>query len=285
MNLAKCVLGVNLLDFLGHRVDRHGILPLEKIDAVRHFPQPPSQSKLGQFLGLINFYHGFIPGCTFILQPLNALLAGSSKGDQRLVWTHHAEETFSKIKDVLTDATLLVHPQPEMPICLITDASDTTVGAVLQQRIDFVWSPLTYFSRKLIPAEIRYSTFHRDLLAVYLAFKHFRHFIEGGPFFIVTDPKRFTLALTRQSQHHSPHQIRHDFVSQFTSDILFLNGLSNAAPDALSQVEDEHSPCFNRFHLLYRLYHYGLCATGQFLNHRLFKFISNSMLFRLQRKM
>ena len=239
VNPSKCVLGTDSLDFLGHRVDRHGIRPLEeKVDAVHHFPQPTSQRKLRQFLGLVNFYHRFIPGCARILQPLNALLTGSSKGDRRLVWTPDAEAAFHRIKDVLADATLLVHPKPDAPICLITDASDTAVGAVLQQRIDSIWSPLAYFSRKLNPTETRYSTFDRELLAVYLAIKHFRHLVEGRPFFLVTDHKPLMFALARQSQHHSPRQIRHlDFIAQFTSDIRFLKGSSNAAANALSRVE------------------------------------------------
>ena len=239
INPKKCVLGVASLEFLGHQVDRQGIRPLEeKVNVIRQFPQPTSQRKLRQFLGLVNFYHRFIPGCARILQPLHLLLTGSTKSDRALVWTPTAEAAFKEVKDTLSNATLLVHPQSDAPTCIITDASDTAVGAVLQQRIDSVWSPLSYFSRKLTPAETRYSTFDRELLAVYLAIKHFRHSIEGRRFFIITDHKPLTFALASQSKHHSPRQIRHlDFIAQFTSDIRFLKGSSNAAADALSRVE------------------------------------------------
>ena len=239
INPNKCVLGVESLEFLGHQVDQHGIRPLEeKVDAVRHFPRPTSQRKLRQFLGLVNFYHRFIPGCARILQPLHNMLTGSSKSDRCLVWTPDAEAAFTQVKEALSNATLLVHPQSDAPTCIITDASDIAVGAVLQQQINSVWSPLAYFSRKLSPAETRYSTFDRELLAVYLAIKHFRHSVEGRQFFIVTDHKPLTFALVSQSKHHSPRQIRHlDFISQFTSDIRFLKGSSNAAADALSRVE------------------------------------------------
>ena len=50
----------------------------------------------------------------------------------------------------------------------MTDASDTTVGAILQQYIDGSWHPISFFSRKMEPAETRYSTFDKELLAVYL---------------------------------------------------------------------------------------------------------------------
>ena len=46
------------MEFLEHHVDRHGIQPVEgKVTVIRQFPQPTTQRKLRQFLGLINFYH------------------------------------------------------------------------------------------------------------------------------------------------------------------------------------------------------------------------------------
>ena len=55
---------------------------------------------------------------------------------------------------------LILHLPKEHPYDLLKEGllkhrecSDTTVGAILQQCIDFAWSPLTYFSRKLTPAE------------------------------------------------------------------------------------------------------------------------------------
>ena len=63
------------------------------------------------------------------------------------------------------------------PINIMMDASDVAMGAVLQQYLDGQWCPLAYFSRKLSPAEQRYSTFDHELLAVYSAIRHLRHFL------------------------------------------------------------------------------------------------------------
>ncbi len=49
----------------------------------------------------------------------------------------------------------------------MTDASELAVGAVLQQHIKGVW----HISRKMNPAETLYSTFDRELLAIYLAIR------------------------------------------------------------------------------------------------------------------
>ena len=72
-------------------------------------------------------------------------------------------------KEALAHAALLVHPQSEAQTSLTVDASDLAVGGVLEQRIDGVWKPLAFFSRKLRPPEVKYSAFDRELLGVYLA--------------------------------------------------------------------------------------------------------------------
>ena len=53
----------------------------------------------------------------------------------------------------------------------------------MQQYIDNVWQPLSFFSKKLNPAETRYSAFDCELLAVYATIRHFRHNLEGRNFF------------------------------------------------------------------------------------------------------
>ncbi len=63
-----------------------------------------------------------------------------------------------------------------------THASDTHVGAVLQQQVGQHWQPLGFFSKKLSKSEVNYSTFDRELLAAVSGIKHFRSRLEGCPF-------------------------------------------------------------------------------------------------------
>jgi hypothetical protein len=110
----------------------------------------------------------------------------------------------------------------------MTDASDLATGAVLQQ----------FINQKLQPAERKYSTFDRELLAVYRAIKHFRHFVEGHPFSVYTDHKPLTFSLHTKSDKYSPRQLRHlDFIAQFTRDIQHIQGSKNPVADALTSVE------------------------------------------------
>ena len=239
INPNKCLFGVHALDFLGHHIDRHGITPLpDKVQAVRDFPQPQSQRQLRRFIGLVNFYHRFLPHCADLMSPLHALLPKGKTKSQSIIWTNFAEDAFNATKEALANASLLSYPRPDAPTCLMTDASDTAVGAVLQQYITDSWHPIVFFSRKMTPAETRYSTFDRELLAVYLAIRHFRHLLEGRPFHVLTDHKPLTFALNTRSDRYSPRQARHlDYISQFTSNIRHVHGTDNVVADALSRIE------------------------------------------------
>ena len=239
INSNKCLFGVSNLDFLGHHIDRHGITPLpEKVQAVRDFPQPHSQRQLRRFIGLVNFYHRFLPHCAELMNPLHSLLASAKPKSQALTWSDTAQAAFNATKDTLAKASLLSYPTTDAPTCLMTDASDTGVGAVLQQHFNGTWHPIAFFSKKMSPAETRYSTFDRELLAVYLAIKHFRHYLEGRMFHVLTDHKPLTYALNSRSDRHSPRQARHlDYISQFTSNIRHVPGVDNAVADALSRSE------------------------------------------------
>ena len=238
INPAKCTFAVSSLDFLGHHVSANGISPLlTKVQAIQDYQPPTSTRKLQEFLGLINFYRRFIPNCAAILQPLTDLLSGKhSKKSFQL--TDTATSAFNTIKSALAKATLLNHPSSEAPYCLMVDASNVAVGGVLQQQIQGHWQPISFFSKRLQPAEVKYSTFGRKLLAIYLSIRHFRHYLEGREFYVLTDHKPLTHALSSSPDRYSPRETRHlDYVSQFTNDIRHIQGSNNPVADALSRMD------------------------------------------------
>lgn len=108
-----------------------------------------------------------------------------------------------------------MHPDSEATLCLITDASNIAVGGALHQCVNNVMKPIAFFSKRLQPAETKYSTFGRELLAVYLSIRHFRHMLEGREFYILTDHKPLTYSFSAKPDRFSPTEIRHlDYVSQ-----------------------------------------------------------------------
>jgi len=99
---------------------------------------------------------------------------------------------------------MLAHPDGTIPIDLVTDASTTAMGAVLQQREQDAWKPLSFFSKKLNMAQQKYSAYDRELLAIYEAVMHFRHMLEARHFVIFTDHKPLTHAFSRHATS-APH--------------------------------------------------------------------------------
>ena len=121
----------------------------------------------------------------------------SPKSNFDLKWYESVKSAFIESKQILANATLLVHPNHSALLNITCDASDSAVGGVLQQYIDNVWRPLSFFSKKLTPAETRYSEFDQELLAVSATTRHFRHNLEGRFFFVNTDHKPLTFIMSR----------------------------------------------------------------------------------------
>jgi cleavage and polyadenylation specificity factor subunit 1 len=112
------------------------------------------------------------------------------------------------------------------------------MSAVLHHWVQDVWQPLAFFSRKLSPAQQKYSAYDRELLVIYEAVRYFRHMLEARHFTILTDHKPLTFAFHQKRDKCSPHQFNHlDFISQFTTDICHISSQDNIVADALSRVE------------------------------------------------
>ena len=62
VNPKKCVLGKKEVTFLGHSVSEAGVVPLpQKVDAIGNMKKPETKVELQRFLGMINYYHRFVP--------------------------------------------------------------------------------------------------------------------------------------------------------------------------------------------------------------------------------
>ena len=238
INVDKSQFGMPTVEFLGHSVSPSGITPLpSRCAAIQEFPKPTTQRQLKQFLGMLNYYNRFIPHCAHTLQPLYDIMKPAKRGQSiTLDWNTTADDAFLAARAALADVPPLTFPCPDAPISIATDASDTGIGAVLQQLIDGTWTPLSFYSKKLKPAETKYSAFDKELLAMYKAVKHFRYFVEGRPFSIYTDHKPLTTIFNTNKTSYAPRQLRHiDFVSQFTTDLHYVKGTDNIPADALSR--------------------------------------------------
>jgi len=117
-------------------------------------PPPKTVGQIRRFLGMLNFYRRFLPHAAPIQAPLHNILSGPKvKGSQPVTWNDSQLAAFSECKTSLSQAALLAHPHSSAILALVTHASTTAMGAVLQQRVQGGWQPLAFFPRKLSPAQ------------------------------------------------------------------------------------------------------------------------------------
>lgn len=240
INAAKCTFEAENVEYLGYLVSKEGIKPLpKKTEAIVNYPRPKTIIDLRRFLGLINYYRRCIKNAAQSQTVLNEFLKGSKKNDKRPVpWTSESIKAFDQCKQELTEATILAHPIPAAPLILTTDVSELAIGATLEQEDKGNKQPLMFFSKKLTDAQRKYSTYDRELLAIYEAIKYFKDFVEGRQLTIRTDHKPLTFALQQRLNKASPRQARQlEFIAQFSTEIVHIKGSENAAADALSRIE------------------------------------------------
>lgn len=244
INVSKCQFGQPKITFLGHLVDATGIHPTnEKVEAIENFAEPTTARELKRFIAMINFYRRFIPHAVKNQMILQSLIVGNKKNDTtKLIWTDDARVAFATCKKDLSLTTTLAHPDPNAHLSLSVDASDVAVGAVLHQLVDNYMQPLAFYSKKLHSAETKYSTYDRELLAIFKGIKHFRHQLEGRVFYINTDHKPLVFAFNQNSENASPRQLRHlNFIGQFSTDIRHIAGVENHTADFLSRISSIHN--------------------------------------------
>ena len=249
INVSKCIFGQESLEFLGFRLTEAGIEPLpDRVQCIVDFPKPNTLTQLRRFLGMFNFYRCFIRKAADIIFPLTNLLEGHKNkkksrsrvrdNSEHLLWNENAEKAFIASKNAIAQATLLRHPIPGAQLSVWVDASDIAVGGTLNQFFNNNWEPIAFFSMKLNKSQRKWSAYDRELFSIYSAIKKFRHMLEGRNFKIFTDQKPLIFAFKQNPLKCSPRQLRHlDFISQYSTDIMYVPGVKNVVADALSRIE------------------------------------------------
>ena len=102
------------------------------------------------FLGMVNFYHIFLPGLAGHLHPLHEACKGKA---QAITLSDDCQIAFDTAKSAIASAALLEHPTNGCKLAITVDASDFAVGGSLDQFRDGSWHPLAFFSKKLTTAE------------------------------------------------------------------------------------------------------------------------------------
>ena len=181
----KCEFFKSEISYCGHVIDRFGLhKSQDKVEAVLKAPRPENVSQLRSYLGLVNYYHKFLPNLASVVHPLNTLLQLGAKWE----WSEKCEKAFKETKRLITSDKLLTHYDPSRPIRLACDASPYGIGAVLSHTmVDGSERPIAYASRSLTSAERNYAQIDREALSLVWGIKKFHHYLFGQRFTLVTD--------------------------------------------------------------------------------------------------
>ena len=233
VNLCKSEIGRATVVYLGHEIGYGRVAPKQRnIEAIIVFPRPKNKKDVRSFLGLIGYYRRFIKNFSDLANPLTNLLKKGSK----FTWCEECNDSFSKLKTVITSYPILRSPDYSKPFKLAVDASDIGVGSVLLQEVQGSDLPIAYFSKKLNQAQRKYSTVEKETLSLILAYIHFEPYLSSSkvPIIIYTDhnPLKFLNTFRNKNARLTRWSL---MLQEKNLEIHHIHGKDNVVPDVLSR--------------------------------------------------
>ena len=231
IKISKCKIAQESVEYLSHIISNGTIQPSpRKIQELLKYQTPFNAKQILSFHGLGSYYRRFIGGFATIVAPLLRAIEGKT-----VVWNEECELAVNILKKLLTTCPILRLPIFTQPFRVETDASNYGAGGVLTQMYNDFWHPVAYFSKHLTKTERNYSTSERELFAIVLTVEHFKQFLYGVEFVVITDHKPLKYLLT--TKEPSSRLLRWiNRLSMFNYRIEYRKGTKNGNADALSRL-------------------------------------------------
>lgn len=249
----KCSFGTTELVLLGHLVNGEGIRPdPDKVAALKRLPYPATVKALQSILGCYQYFSRYIPRFSLLAAPLYKMITK----ERKFKMLKQDKEALDILKNSLCETTLLVHFDPDLRRKITVDASDIAVGGILMQEdpkqnlpegfqsfnelpIDKVkqWLPMYFYSQKIAKHQQSYSVSEKECLAVLVAIRKFRHYLDGKEFIVETD--HHALCQLPKLKFKNQRLERWTIIlSSFKFTVVYTKGESHG-PDCLSRYQNE----------------------------------------------
>src|SRR5882724_7166421 len=207
-----------------------------KVQIIQDWPEPRKVKDIQSFLGFTNFYCHFNFRYSEITVPFTHLTCKGTPWH----FTDECHSAFETLKKAFTTALVLTHWIPDTQITVETDTSDCALTAVFSTTtLNGKLHPIAFHSRTFSAPELNYDVHNKELLAIFEAFKQWRHYLKGSglPIDMVTDHRNLqyfsmTKILTCWQARWSK------YLSGFNLVIRFRPGKLRTKPDALTRRWD-----------------------------------------------
>ena len=234
----KVVFATQEIAFLGHIISSAGVkIDPERTRSIRDFPPPRDVKGISRFLGMINFYHKFIPNLADVSAPLNSL----RRKDVKFSWGEAQQNAFELLKQAIAQPPVLRMADFTKQFIVQTDASGLALGAVLLQEVDGIRQPIAYASRSLSAQERKASSVYElECLAVLFGTEKFRKYIEHQEFILETDNQALSWLLShpRQLGKIGRWVVK---IAALKFQVRHIRGSQNVVADTLSRMFEPDS--------------------------------------------
>ncbi|CAI7733968.1 unnamed protein product [Closterium sp. NIES-54] len=185
--------GEQTMQYLGYEVTGGQIgIQQAKVQVLDRLREPRDKSGLRAVLGFLSYYRRSVPNFSKRATVLNGML----REDKAWEWGEKQREALQDLMTAVKMATVLQLPAADQPFILYTDWSSQGMGAILCQEVEGVEKVVAYASRSCNPAEAQYSSYIGEGLAAVWAVGHFRVYLQGREFTLVTDHQPLTWLMT-----------------------------------------------------------------------------------------
>ncbi len=233
---SKCVWMKDQINYLGHVIGKGEIKPEdEKIKIIEKWRTPQNVKEVQKFIGFLNYYNKYINNFASLAKPLFNLM----KKNVKFEWKKEHDNSFHELKQSLIKYQKLVTVDINEPFYVYTDASNYAIGAVLMQDRNGEKVTVSMRSRLLKNAELNYSTYDKELLAIHDAFKHWRCYLDGSKITFYTDHNPITHVMKQSSLNNRQTRWISDLWNQDLT-IKYIPGKKNVLADALSRMQINH---------------------------------------------
>ena len=176
---------------------------------------------------------------TDILPPTGTKKKVKKKQCQEWKWGQEQEDTFNKLKEILTSPPILAYPEFQKPFEIHTDASAKGLGAILYQTQNGQKKAIAYASRSLSRSEKNYSAFKLEYLALKWAVtEKFSDYLMNVKFTVYTDNNPLTHILTN-AKLDATGQRWASALGQYNFALIYRAGMNNTDADTMSRYPYE----------------------------------------------